>query len=176
MRTERTLLRRWDHDDEADVRAALDIYSRMEVVEWLSRPPLVLQTETEARDRLRRWATTAAQRPGYGLWAVVPDEVGLPIGTILLVPLPGKDRVLTDDIEIGWHFHPDHWGNGYATEAARAVLDHAFDDLELSVVNAVAHAGNEPSFAVMRRLGMTYQGTTDRWYDTTCEWWTVDRH
>ena len=120
MRTERTLLRRWDHDDEADVRAALDIYSRMEVVEWLSRPPLVLQTETEASDRLRRWATTAAQRPGYGLWAVVPDEVGLPIGTILLVPLPGKDRVLTDDIEIGWHFHPDHWGNGYATEAARA--------------------------------------------------------
>ena len=44
---------------------------------------------------------------------------------------------------IGWHFHPQHWGQGYATEAARAVLHHAFVDQGLSVVNAVAFDGNE---------------------------------
>jgi RimJ/RimL family protein N-acetyltransferase len=82
---------------------------------------------------------------------------------------------MTDDIEIGWHFHPRHWGHGYATEAAHAVLGHAFDDLELPVVNGVAYEGNEPSFSVMRRLGMTFRGTTDRWYDTSFEWWAAER-
>ena len=97
------------------------------------------------------------------------------MGTVLLVPLPGADGAPTDDIEIGWHFHPDHWGNGYATEAARAVLAHAVDDLELPVVNAVAYEGNTASFSVMRRLGMSYRGTSDRWYGTTFEWWAVER-
>ena len=140
MRTDRLTIRRWDPDDDADVRTAFDIYRRTAVVEWLSRPPKPLESESATRDRLRRWAGVSVERPGFGLWAVVPDTVGLPVGTVLLVPLPGAGRVMTDDVEIGWHFHPHHWGNGYATEAARAVLDHAFDDLELPVVNAIAYA------------------------------------
>ncbi len=82
---------------------------------------------------------------------------------------------MTDDVEIGWHFHPHHWGNGYATESARAVLDHAFSDLDLPVVNAIAYEGNDASFAVMRRSGMTYRGTSDRWYDKSFEWWAAER-
>jgi len=174
-RTDRLTLRRWDPDDDADVRAAFDIYRRTAVVEWLSRPPQPLESEGATRDRLRRWVGVSVERPGFGLWAVVPAVVGMPVGTVLLVPLPGAGRVMTDDVEIGWHFHPDHWGNGYATEAARAVLDHAFDDLELPVVNAIAYEGNEASFSVMRRLGMTYRGISDRWYDKTFEWWTAER-
>ena len=175
MRTQRLTLRPWDPDDEADVRAALDIYRRPEVVEWLSRPPRPSTTEAQARERLVRWAGVAAARPGFGLWAVVPDSVGHPVGTVLLVPLPGADGVPTDDIEIGWHLHPDHWGSGYATEGARELLAHAFDELGLPVVNAVAFAGNEPSFAVMRRLGLTPRGTTDRWYGTEFAWWAIER-
>ena len=175
MRTDRLTIRRWDPDDDADVRTAFDIYRRTAVVEWLSRPPKPLESESATRDRLRRWAGVSVERPGFGLWAVVPDAVGLPVGTVLLVPLPGAGGAMTDDVEIGWHFHPHHWGNGYATEAARAVLDHAFDDLELPVVNAIAYAGNEASFSVMRRLGMTYRGTTDRWYDKSMEWWAAER-
>ena len=173
MRTGRLTLRPWDPEDEADVRAAFDIYNRPAVVDWLSRPPKPAQSESATRDRLRRWAAVGIERPGLGLWAVVPDAVGRPVGTVILTPLPGSGGVRTDDIEIGWHVHPDHWGQGYATEAASVVLTHAFDDLGLPVVNAVAFAGNEPSFAVMRRLGMTHRGTSDRWYDTTFEWWTV---
>jgi RimJ/RimL family protein N-acetyltransferase len=175
MRTDRLTLRPWEPDNQADVQAAFDIYRRAEVVDWLSRPAKPSASEDAARERLRRWAGVNVRRPGYGLWAVVPDAVGLPVGTLLLVPLPGAGGAMTDDIEIGWHFHPRHWGHGYATEAAHAVLGHAFDDLELPVVNAVAYEGNEPSFSVMRRLGMTFRGTTDRWYDTSFEWWAAER-
>jgi RimJ/RimL family protein N-acetyltransferase len=175
MRTDRLTLRPWERDNRADVQAAFDIYRRAEVVEWLSRPAKPWASEDATRDRLCRWVAVSVERPGFGFWAVVPDAVGLPVGTLLLVPLPGAGGAMTDDIEIGWHFHPRHWGHGYATEAAHAVLGHAFDDLELPVVNAVAHEGNEPSFSVMRRLGMTFRGTTDRWYDTSFEWWAAER-
>jgi len=174
MRTDRVSLRRWDPDDDADVRIVFDIYRRAAVVEWLSRPPQPLEAESEARARMRRWVSFAEDHPGFGMWAIVPHSVGVPVGTVLLLPLP-VDGVLTDEVEIGWHLHPDHWGNGYATEAARLVLDHAFDDLELPVVNAIAHAGNTASFAVMRRLGMTYRGTNNRWYGASFEWWTAER-
>jgi len=175
MRTDRLTLRQWEPDDDADVAAAFDMYRRTSVVKWLSRPAKPWASESATRDRLRRWVGIGVERPGFGLWAVVPDVVGRPVGTLLLVPLPDAGGAPTEDIEIGWHFHPDHWGNGYATEAAHTVLDHAFDDLELPIVNAVAFEGNEPSFAVMRRLGMSYRGSTDRWYDTSFEWWAADR-
>jgi len=80
-RTERLTLRRWDPDDDADVRAAFDIYRRTAVVEWLSRPPQPLESESATRDRLRRWVGVSVERPGFGLWAVVPDAVGMPVGT-----------------------------------------------------------------------------------------------
>jgi RimJ/RimL family protein N-acetyltransferase len=175
MRTDRLTLRPWEPENQADVQAAFDIYRRAEVVEWLSRPAKPWASEDATRDRLRRWAGVSVERPGLGFWAVVPDAVGLPVGTLLLVPLPGAEGAMTDDIEIGWHFHPRHWGQGYATEAAHAVLGHAFNELELPVVNAVAFEGNEASFSVMRRLGMTFRGTTDRWYDTSFEWWAAEQ-
>lgn len=174
MRTERLTLRQWDPDSDIDVRVAFDIYRRHAVAQWLSRPAKPWASESAARERLRRWVSVGAEQTGFGLWAVVPDDVGLPVGTVLLVPLPGAGGVLTDDIEVGWHFHPDHWGNGYATEAARAVLHHAFHELDLPVVNALAYEGNDASAAVMRRLSMTYRGSSDRWYDTRFEWWIAE--
>jgi GNAT superfamily N-acetyltransferase len=70
--------------------------------------------------------------------------------------------------ELGWHLHPDSWGHGYATEAARAVVDRAFDDGLLEVY-AVVRPGNEPSLAVCRRLGMQPLGRTTCWYGRELE-------
>lgn len=64
-------------------------------------------------------------------------------------------------IEILYALLPSHWGQGLATEAARAVLDWGFDTLGLSEIAAGADAPNARSFAVMDRLGMTY------WKDIT---------
>jgi RimJ/RimL family protein N-acetyltransferase len=176
LETERLHLRPWRADDADDVAAAYDIYRRPEVARWLGATPQPWASEDVARERLRRWAQADAQRPvlGLGLWAVVPHDAGQPVGTVLLVPLPDADFAPTTDVEIGWHLHPDHWGRGYATEAAERLLSHGFDDVGLERINAVAHAGNDASFAVMTRLGMIRQGTTDRWYGTTFDWWALD--
>ncbi|SCE65165.1 Acetyltransferase (GNAT) domain-containing protein [Micromonospora haikouensis] len=82
----------------------------------------------------------------------------------LLKPLPGRDeRVPTTDIEVGWHLHPDSWGHGYATEAARAL---AARELATGTprVWAVVSPGNTASAAVARRLGMAYVGRRTDWY------------
>ena len=175
MRTARLTLRPWDPATEDDVAAAYDIYRRDDVARWLGATPAPWPSLDAARQRLQRWATVGDEHPGYGLWAVVPSTLGQPVGTVLLVNLPDADGVLTTDVEVGWHFHPDHWGRGYATEAAGRLVEHGFEDLGLDVVNAVAYAGNDPSFAVMRRLGMTPRGETNRWYGTTMQWWSIDR-
>lgn len=83
---------------------------------------------------------------------------------MLLKPLPGRDGVThTDDLEVGWHLHPDAQGHGYATEAARAVLAREFATGTRQVY-AVVTPGNEPSIAVTRRLGMTHLGPRTDWY------------
>jgi RimJ/RimL family protein N-acetyltransferase len=175
LSTSRLTLRAWDPDAEDDVAAAYDIYRRDDVARWLGAQPAPWPSPEAARARLRRWRAVPDEEPGYGLWAVVPDSVGHPVGTALLVRLPDADGRLTDDVEVGWHLHPDHWGQGYATEAARRLIEHGFDDLGLDVVNAVAYAGNDPSFAVMRRVGMSPRGETDRWYGVRMQWWSIDR-
>ena len=56
--------------------------------------------------------------------------------------------------EIGYVLHPDHQGHGYATEACRALLDYAFDGMDLHRVIARIDERNEASRAVLERLGM----------------------
>ena len=64
------------------------------------------------------------------------------------------DRARGTQGELGWVLHPDHTGRGYATEAVRALLDIAFDDLELRRVTAACFAANEASWRLMERVGM----------------------
>jgi RimJ/RimL family protein N-acetyltransferase len=73
-------------------------------------------------------------------------------------------RSCASDVEIGWHQHPDHDGHGYTTEAAQAVLDHAFAS-GVEFVVAVTLAENVASQRVCRRLAMQDLGMTDRYYD-----------
>jgi RimJ/RimL family protein N-acetyltransferase len=60
--------------------------------------------------------------------------------------------------EVGWVFHPDYYGNGYATEAARAMLAYGFASLDLHRVIATCQPQNPPSFRVMEKLGMRREG------------------
>ncbi|WP_442933800.1 GNAT family N-acetyltransferase [Micromonospora sp. CPCC 205556] len=71
---------------------------------------------------------------------------------------------------LGWYFHPDAWGRGYASEAA--VLRHAFE-AGLQTVLAVTHPDNVASQGVCRRLGIRHHGPTDRYNDMTCEFFSL---
>jgi RimJ/RimL family protein N-acetyltransferase len=153
LRTPRLRLRTWT-TSPADVARLVDIYGREEVTRWIGGPPKVAPAELPAR-----WAAVTEQDPRFGCWAIERED-GVPAGTVLLKPLP--DGV--GEVEVGWHLHPDSWGHGYATEAARAVVERAFEE-GLPEVYAVVRPGNERSVAVCRRLGMTPLGRMRRWYD-----------
>jgi ribosomal-protein-alanine N-acetyltransferase len=64
------------------------------------------------------------------------------------------------EIEIGYRLHPDYWNKGIATEAARAVRDHAFRDLKLLRVVSLIHPENSPSQRVAEKLGMSLEKQT----------------
>ncbi|MEW1909035.1 GNAT family N-acetyltransferase [Kitasatospora sp. NPDC085895] len=156
-RTERLVLRLWEAGDAA---RALDLYGRWEVARWLGAQPRVLADEAEALALVERFRGRSAD-PRFGVWAVERADTGMVAGSVLLVPLPDGDG----EVEVGWHFHPDSWGNGFATEAARAAVAKGFAD-GLPEIRAVVRPGNAPSAAVCRRLGMTPGGRTTRWYGT----------
>ncbi|NRQ33360.1 GNAT family N-acetyltransferase [Nonomuraea sp. NN258] len=86
---------------------------------------------------------------GHGLWIVRERDRAALAGTAGLRPL--------DDLglEVVYSLAPEVWGRGYATEAARAVVEHALGDLGLPEVLAEVDAGNTASAAVLERLGMT---------------------
>jgi RimJ/RimL family protein N-acetyltransferase len=74
--------------------------------------------------------------------------------------------------ELGWGIHPDEWGKGYATEAARAMLDLVFNQQSGHRAVAFCHAGNAASARVMEKIGMQREGRTREtkqiqgvWYD-----------
>jgi RimJ/RimL family protein N-acetyltransferase len=125
-------------------------------------------TPEEALESIRRGhARQAGLEPPLGLWAIVPLDRGRrePVGTVLMMPLEDADGP-TDQIEIGWHLHPDEQGRGYATESAHALLDRARATGIVQVL-ALTDLDNAPSQRVARRLGMADDGPTDRWYGLT---------
>jgi RimJ/RimL family protein N-acetyltransferase len=166
LRTPRLLLRGWVEDD---LSAFYEIYSNWEVMRWLgTKPRRALADLAEARERLARWrAHAAGLEPPLGLWAIVPmpEPDRTPVGTVLLLPLRDVAGA-TDEVEIGWHLHPDHQRKGLATDAARALLD-AASAADIHRVLALTDPDNAASQAVAVRLAMVDSGLTDRWFAIT---------
>jgi RimJ/RimL family protein N-acetyltransferase len=164
--TERLIARPWT-DDEADLARIFDTYSRPEVTRWLGNPR-PMETLDEAAAAVRRWAAVSTADPHLGVWALQRRDDATVVGTVLVKLLPNTDGSPPGDLEVGWHLHPDAWGHGYATEAARVAVGRAFS-AGVPGIFAVVRPGNEPSMAVCRRLGMRSIGLTSRWYDTELE-------
>ena len=114
-------------------------------------------------ERNKKW-------PSYwGSWPTFVKETRELIGALLMKPLPDADGNFTPDIEIGWHLARVHWGNGYATEGGRKMIEIAFDNLGIAELSAVTAPGNDRSQNVARRLGMSHLGQTDAYYGQTVE-------
>lgn len=179
LRTERLLLRRWTTDD-ADVDVLLDLHSRWEVQRFIGRWPRVITERAEAVERAQRYARL--DHPVHGIRAIEDVRTGRVHGTLLLQAVPPSGSATAVDLdegppeetEIGWHLHPDAWGHGHASEAATRVLAHAFAH-GLSHVVAVTHPDNAASQRVARRIGMSPQGVTGRYYDTISALFRIDR-
>jgi RimJ/RimL family protein N-acetyltransferase len=155
--SDRVIVRPW-RLDEAD--RFFDMYRREEVARWIGEQPMV--NRAEAEPEILWTLDYRAADPRFGWWAIVERAVGVPVGTVLFKPVVEGAA----EIEIGWHLHPDSWGRGLATEAARAVLARGFG-LGLAEIWALTQPDNRRSVRVCEKLGMRLLGTTNRWYDET---------
>jgi RimJ/RimL family protein N-acetyltransferase len=156
--TDRLVLRSWRLDD-AD--AALGVYGDGEVARWLS--PVMDSAPDAAAMRLllQQWvAEDARTLPPAGRWAIELREDGRLIGGAILLPLPPGDV----DLEMGWQLHRSVWGNGYATEAGRALARWAFSH-DVDEVLAVVRPANKRAEATVRRIGMEWVGETEKYFD-----------
>jgi hypothetical protein len=104
-------------------------------------------------------ATDAAEETGIRLLVVGYEK------WCSMPPAPGERGGAP--LEIGWRLVPEHNGKGYATEAAKAIVDYAVERVGASYLVAVADPENIASQRVMKRLGMSYKAI-ERHYDTEC--------
>ncbi len=146
LETERLVLRRLRPDD---LDRYAEYHGKPEVSRYILSLPL---TREESSAELDKWiASDRLEQPGdmifYGVQ--LGDDPTL-IGEVPIKLVGIESRTG----EIGWIFHPDVAGNGYATEAARALLELAFDGLGLRRIVSYLDARNDASANVCRRLGM----------------------
>lgn len=149
--TPRLRLRQWREADRAPFAA---LNADAEVMACFPAP-LIRAASDALLDRCRELIDAR----GWGLWAVERKSVGDFIGFVGL-HVPSADLPCSPCVEIGWRLARHAWGQGYATEAARAALDIAFVRLGLDEIVSFTAIGNTRSRAVMEQLGMAQDPCT----------------
>jgi RimJ/RimL family protein N-acetyltransferase len=143
------ILRQW-RDADREPFAALN--ADPEVMRYFPAP-----MSREQSDAMVDWASGLIEERGWGLWAVEVEGVAPFVGFVgLNVP-----RFEPGWVEIGWRLAREHWGHGYASEAAREVLRFGFEELELDEIVSFTSTINLPSRRVMERIGMTHDPSRD---------------
>ena len=146
LETPRLLLRPFSRGDVDAVHA---YRSREDVTRFMFDAPMTREACAEAvqaRVGMTRWA-------GEGdkiFLAVERREDAVMVGEVVLI----LRSLLSRQAEVGYTFHPDYFGQGYATEASRRLLELAFDVAGIHRVYARCHPLNTASWRVMERLGM----------------------
>jgi [ribosomal protein S5]-alanine N-acetyltransferase len=118
-------------------------------------PGGALADERAVRSLLARY-TQAQRRRGFSSWAVVERKTGRPIGDAGLGVFGP-----TGEVELGYTLARDYWGQGYATEAARACLVAGLEQLAVPRIIAVVDAENEASLRVAERISMQRVATIE---------------
>jgi RimJ/RimL family protein N-acetyltransferase len=147
--TKRLRLRQWlPEDKEAFARLNAD----PRVMEFF----LKLLDHAESNAMADRIESLISER-GWGFWAVEVKGGEKFIGfTGLHIPI--AELPFSPCVEVGWRLAFDHWGNGYATEAAKGALSVGFETLNLGEIVSFASIGNFRSRSVMEKLGMIRDG------------------
>lgn len=146
IETNRLVMRRWLESDREPFAA---LNADRETVRFFPGP-----LDRAASDAVVDRIESRFDQLGYGLWALEVVKSGQFIGFTGLNPMP-VDVPGAGGVEVGWRLARHAWHQGYATEAARAALSVAFDGVGLNEIWSMTAVLNEPSQAVMRRLGLT---------------------
>ncbi|HSA57531.1 MAG TPA: GNAT family N-acetyltransferase [Gemmatimonadaceae bacterium] len=146
--TARLLLRELERSDAIELYR---IYQDPIVMRFMGPPPSDLDQERANVERHRR---QSYERYGYGLWATILRDTGALIGRCGLLRTQIDSRMET---ELSFLLDRACWGRGYATEAARAILQAAGQRFGVDRVVAVVHPDNRASLTALERLGFVYE-------------------
>lgn len=113
-------------------------------------------TLEQVQGAVSRITKAMAEYPGFGNWILYTKDTNEFVGWVMLRPL-----AQFNEIEIGYRLKKKFWGRGFATEASRAVLVYAHEELKLTKVFAITHPDNKASQNVLRKIGMTFEGVRD---------------
>ena len=148
LETERLRFRQWRASD-------FPTYEQ-----WCARIEIMRYLGGKTFDRIQAWRHLAYLKGhwaffGYGYYAVEEKATGNLVGRVGYTNHPGWPG-----FELGWTIIPEYQGRGFATEAARFLLDYAFDELGQTRVISLIHADNAPSRRVAEKLGQKIEGET----------------
>ena len=146
VETERLVLREWRDDDLEPFHA---ICSDPEVMATLGP----VMTMPEVANLIGRMQNLQSEL-GHCFWALECKEAGDLLGWCGLIRGTAANTPITGKLEIGWRLARRSWGHGYATEAARCAMQWAFNNQPDDTIWAITSFDNQPSRAVMKRLGM----------------------
>ena len=145
--TERLYLREWVPDDWKRFRP---LATDPRVLKYIGAgTPL---TDDQIKGRIDKWIKLGQER-GWTLWAVIHREDSELIGFC------GFWDGFAPDVEIGWRLRPEYWGQGLATEAAKAVMEYGFRRWGFPRLISVAQPENKASIRIMEKLGMEFERT-----------------
>lgn len=153
LQTARLVIRNWEDRDR-------DLFHRINSDEEVMRFFPFRRTRAEADAFLDTIRAGNAER-GYGFAALEMKETGAAIGFAGLHPTSDIPARPAGAVEIGWRLAPEFWGKGYVTEAGEELLRFGFEELGLAEIVSFTVWNNEPSIAVMRRLGMRREPEDD---------------
>ncbi|WVE34662.1 GNAT family N-acetyltransferase [Priestia megaterium] len=148
LHTPRTTLR---EITEVDADTIFDCFSQKEVIRYYGQEKLT--TFQEALHLIDIFAENYRNRKGLR-WGIERLDTGELMGTVGFNQWNQKHK----RAEIGYELHPKHWGHGYASEAASAVMAYGFDTLQLVRIEAVVFLENKASQHVLEKLGFQQEG------------------
>lgn len=171
IETERLILREIVAED-LDRMFLLD--SNPEVMKYIGLKPVTkLEESVETINKIRK----QYEENGIARWAVIEKASKLMIGWSGLKFLREPINGFQDVYEIGYRFLPESWGKGYATEAAKAVLEYGFTTLNVETIYACADIENTDSNKILhQKLGFEEKGTfIDELDGATCFWYELKK-
>ena len=152
IEADRLILRPWQ---ERDLEPFARLNADPRVMQYF---PSVLSRKES--DNLARRIIAKFEEQGWGLWAAsVPNVLDF-IGFIGLAKATFEAH-FTPAVEVGWRLAFDHWGKGYATQGAKAVLAYGFETINLPEIISFTAKQNTRSRGVMERIGMHYNPRDD---------------
>ena len=150
---------------DAEIDMAIEMFTDPEVLRHAGGA----MEEQKIRAQMENW-TRRGGNGCIGIWCIKNRDTLERYGSVALLPMPIEDNdtdyslvvpgTMPDgDVEVGYFLRRSAWGNGFATEACRRVLQFAFEESPLNEVVATFEAGNEGSRRVLEKSGFTHRGT-----------------